>query len=285
VRAGGVRLHHRSAGRGRDVVLLHGLAADLSFWYLRYVPLLARDRRVITFDLRGHGLSSTPRSGYTTRQMARDLLRLMDGLGVARADVAGHSYGGAVALHAALLAPERVRTVALVDARVPSLQPLLDQDERDQWGQMRTRVRRRGGRVTREVPQVAYSYLDELARLEGTARHGLPATGRFAADRWRTLLETTTALQDLARPAGLTARRIAGLPHPVLAVYGELSHCLPTARKITALLPATELEVVPGAGHFHPIAHPHQLAGRLSSFWDRHAEAPVVPLSRPVEEG
>ena len=281
VRAGPVGLHCRSAGRGREVVLVHGLAADLSFWYLRFVPRLAHGRRVITFDLRGHGLSTRPRSGYTTRHMALDLLRLLDVLGVAQADLAGHSFGGAVALHAAVLAPARVRTVALVDARVPSLQPLLDDAEREQWRQMRTRIGGPGRAITSDVPQVAYSYLDELARLEGTPRDRVPATGRHAALRWRSLLENTTALHDVVRPAGLTPRRIASLPHPVLAVYGEQSHCLPTARRIAQLLPRTELELVPDAGHFHPIAHPAEMAGRLTSFWDRHAGPfAVAPADR-----
>lgn len=282
VRAGPVRLHHRSSGRGREVVLVHGLAADLSFWYLRFVPRLARSHRVVTFDLRGHGLSSMPHSGYTSRHLAQDLLRLMDRLGIVRADLAGHSFGGAVALHAAVLAPDRVRTLALVDARVPSLQPLLDADERERWRQMHGRLRHLGSRLGRDVPQVAYSYLDELARLEGVARDGLPATGRQAARRWATLLKDTTALRDVIRPAGLTPHRIAEVPHPVLAVYGELSHCLPTAGRITQLLPRTDLQLVPGAGHFHPIAQPQQLTARLLAFWEGNAVAPVSPSVVPT---
>jgi pimeloyl-ACP methyl ester carboxylesterase len=62
----------------------------------------------------------------------------------------------------------------------------------------------------------------------------------------------------------------------VLAVYGELSHCLPTGRRVTQLLPGTELQLVPGAGHFHPIAQPQQLTGRLLEFWERHAGLPAA---------
>jgi pimeloyl-ACP methyl ester carboxylesterase len=279
VRAGPVSLHHRTVGRGPDVVLIHGLAADLSFWYLRYVPHLAHRFRVVTYDLRGHGLSSMPPSGYTTRSMAHDLARLLDALGIDRAHLAGHSFGGAVALHLAVLAPDRVRSLALVDARVPALQPLLDGKERAQWKRMRARVRSSGGRIDADVPRVAYSYLDELARLEGAGRESLPPTGRRAAARWRTLLETTTALPDITRPAGLTAARISAVRQPTLASYGELSHCLPTARRLTQLLPQIELHTVAGLGHFHPIAQPSALVATLSSFWDRTG-AGTRPLGR-----
>jgi pimeloyl-ACP methyl ester carboxylesterase len=269
VYAGKTALHCRTAGNGPDVALIHGLAGDLSFWYLRFVPRLTHQFRLTTYDLRGHGLSAMPPTGYTTKDMARDLLSLMDGLGIASAHLAGHSFGGAVALHAAIIAPERVRTLALVDARAPSLQPLLSPDERAQWRRMQARVGSRGGRIDGDVPKAAYSYLDELARLGDGRRGEIPATGRRAITRWRTLLETTTALRDVLRPAGLTPDRIARLRQPTLASYGELSHCWPTARRLVELMPQTELHTVAGLGHFHPIAQPTELTMLLASFWAR----------------
>src|SRR5262245_8041617 len=86
-------------GCGREpVVLIHGLASSLAFWYFRIAPDLARQHRVVMLDLRGHGRSSMPATGYAGAAMAADLHALLDHLAVERAHVIGHSFGGNVAL-------------------------------------------------------------------------------------------------------------------------------------------------------------------------------------------
>jgi pimeloyl-ACP methyl ester carboxylesterase len=115
----GVRTHLRQLGAGRDVVMLHGLASSLAFWYLTVAPLIARHARVTVYDLRGHGLSSATPRGYTTGELAEDLLALCDVLGAVRPVLVGHSFGGAVGLHAAALDPARVHGVVLADAFLP----------------------------------------------------------------------------------------------------------------------------------------------------------------------
>ncbi|MFL5542204.1 MAG: alpha/beta fold hydrolase, partial [Longimicrobiaceae bacterium] len=116
---GGVHLHYAQTGRGPDLVMVHGLGANLAFWGLRIAPLLAREFRVTSYDLRGHGRSAAPPAGYTCADMAGDLLGLMEHLELAPAHLVGHSFGGGVALLAAALRPERVRTLVLADAIVP----------------------------------------------------------------------------------------------------------------------------------------------------------------------
>ena len=79
------RLHYVSMGP-RDTtegdripfLLIHGLAANLAFWYGRIAPELAQRHRVVMFDLRGHGRSSMPKSGYGCGQMADDARALLD---------------------------------------------------------------------------------------------------------------------------------------------------------------------------------------------------------------
>src|SRR5688572_7791222 len=106
VRLNGVTIHYRRIpAEGADLVLVHGLATSLTFWYTRIVPLFARDHCVTVYDLRGHGHSEMPSSGYTTADMAEDLHELLQHLDVRQAHLVGHSYGGAVALHYAILHP------------------------------------------------------------------------------------------------------------------------------------------------------------------------------------
>src|SRR5262249_45932567 len=105
IQTNGVELHYLQMGEGPDLVMLHGISGNLAVWPLRMVPLLQQHFRVTTYDLRGHGNSSMPPSGYTTRDMAHDLGGLLDELEIEQADIVGHSFGADVAMHFTLLQP------------------------------------------------------------------------------------------------------------------------------------------------------------------------------------
>jgi len=98
------------------VVALHGIRGHCRRWRgltEEHLPGL----RVHGLDLRGHGLS-TWAPPWTLEQHAADVLTTMDELGLGRADVIGHSFGGAVALYVARHAPDRVRRLVLLDPAV-----------------------------------------------------------------------------------------------------------------------------------------------------------------------
>src|SRR3712207_9214932 len=107
---GEVELAVWRAGSGPDPILcLHGITAQH-----RAFNALARDlassRSLVGVDLRGRGDSAKPESGYGLETHARDVIRVLDHLGLERAVIAGHSMGGFVALKTALSSPERVRS-------------------------------------------------------------------------------------------------------------------------------------------------------------------------------
>ena len=80
----GLRLHYQQLGEGPDLVMVHGLTGNLAVWHLRIVPELTDHYRVLTYDLRGHGYSDAPPTGYTPDDMAGDLLGLLDALEIER---------------------------------------------------------------------------------------------------------------------------------------------------------------------------------------------------------
>ncbi|HMO71468.1 MAG TPA: alpha/beta fold hydrolase, partial [Paracoccaceae bacterium] len=93
----GVRLSVQRAGAGAPLVLLHGFPQTGLCWW-RVAPVLARDFDVIVPDLRGYGLSVAPpdddgHTTYSKRQMARDVVAVLDSLGLQRARVLGHDRG------------------------------------------------------------------------------------------------------------------------------------------------------------------------------------------------
>ncbi len=117
-----------------DVVLIHGVTGDLSIWYLcQAIQTLGTTRRVTAYDLRGHGYSDAPPTGYTSADHAADLFALMDDRGIEHATLVGHSFGGVIALHAAVLAPERVDAVVLSDPYFPALRHLEDVSRWGHW--------------------------------------------------------------------------------------------------------------------------------------------------------
>jgi pimeloyl-ACP methyl ester carboxylesterase len=274
-----VRLSYLDRGRGPDVVLVHGLATNLAFWFAGIITPLAQRHRVLAYDLRGHGRSSMPASGYTTAQMADDLAALLDHVDAPPGvHVVGHSFGGAVALHFALRHPERVRSLVLADARIRSLQPRQRLRDWPLWPTWQARLQRGGLPALDGDREMDFELLEEWAQpswrrlRERTADDDCflpfagPGGGGAAAERWLRLLRETSARDELARSHGMTPRVIADVDVPVLAVFGEHSHCLGTLTRLRQLLPDCEAVVVPGVGHFHPIRRPAEFVRHVRGF-------------------
>ncbi len=119
---GVVTLNLRVGGQGPAVLLLHGYGETGDMW----APLAAaliRDHTVIVPDLRGMGLSSQPTDGYDKRTQAGDMVRLLDGLSIARAAVVAHDIGNMVAFALAAEYPERVSRLVVMDAPIPGIGP------------------------------------------------------------------------------------------------------------------------------------------------------------------
>ncbi len=108
------------AGVGEPTfVLLHGLASTRRIWDL-VVPHLAREHKVIAFDLRGHGETEKPEDSYALEDFAQDVDELMRRYGVTRPILVGHSAGANVALHHAVTRTG-TRGVVLVDGGLVEL--------------------------------------------------------------------------------------------------------------------------------------------------------------------
>ena len=114
-RYGGLRMHVRNwGGKGRPVVLLHGLASTSRIWDF-VAPLLARDFAVIAVDQRGHGDSGKPDQGYDFASVSGDVAALLAGRGIERPVLVGHSWGADVALELAVAHPKLPQGIVFVD--------------------------------------------------------------------------------------------------------------------------------------------------------------------------
>ena len=153
-------------GEGYPVMALHGLASS-AHWYDLVAPHLRDCFRIIAPDQRGHGKTTQASSGYDWGSLAGDVAGLMDHLGIEKAGVFGHSWGGHVASNMASRHPHRVTTVVLIDGGF--------QDGRSRpgatWESFRDRVRPRDVSGNREQfldrlrHQLADCWSDQLERI------------------------------------------------------------------------------------------------------------------------
>ncbi len=280
----GVKLNYQYLpGNGADLVLVHGLASNLAFWYFSVVPLLARRFSITLYDLRGHGQSEMPPSGYSTADMAQDLNSLLDHLNVQRAHLVGHSYGGAVALHYTTLYPERVASLTIADARIRSLQRTQYLRDWPMASTYKAKLQELGARIPSNEAEMGYRLLEIMAEakingrdwktteLDGVTLFGMPKLSNRTAEKWLRLLRTTTARSDLLAVAGLTVNRIEQVHQSVLAMYGEYSICMPSFSGLKKHLPNCHVMIVPRAGHFYPATRPAFFVRHLQMFLNRVA--------------
>jgi len=120
-----VRLHAVAAGPidGPAVVLLHGFPEFWYGWHKQIAPLASAGFRVIVPDQRGYNLSSKPApiSAYAIPELVSDVIAVADQLGRQKIFLAGHDWGAAVAWSAALLHPERIARLAVINVPHPSV--------------------------------------------------------------------------------------------------------------------------------------------------------------------
>jgi pimeloyl-ACP methyl ester carboxylesterase len=132
---GSVRLHCVVEGKGPLVLLLHGFPETSHAWR-KQVPALAQRFEVVAPDLRGYGRSDKPRgiAAYHTSVVAGDILALTHTFDAERAHIVGHDWGGGVAWTLAMLHPEAVDRLAVLNCPHPAV---LRKALRSSWSQIR----------------------------------------------------------------------------------------------------------------------------------------------------
>jgi pimeloyl-ACP methyl ester carboxylesterase len=120
IEADGMTISSYLIGRGKPLVLLHGMGASKISWVPFLTPL-SETHRLIVPDLPGHGESDKPPADYSPRFFARVVRHLLDQVGVEQAVIVGNSMGGRIGLELALRSSNRVRALVLLCAAAPGL--------------------------------------------------------------------------------------------------------------------------------------------------------------------
>jgi pimeloyl-ACP methyl ester carboxylesterase len=122
IETGGATIHTRVGGQGPAVVMLHGFGDTGDMWAPLAAALVA-SRTVVVPDLRGMGLSSHPERGYDKTTQGQDVARLLDRLGIDKADLVTHDIGNMVGYAFAAQYPARVTRWVVMDAPLPGIGP------------------------------------------------------------------------------------------------------------------------------------------------------------------
>ena len=263
----GVRIHFGVAGAGPALVLIHGLVGSVANWRWN-VEELSKDATVYVVDMANMGRSERVAGLDATMAGTADRLAgFMEALGLERADVAGHSHGGAVAMMFAARHPERVRSLILFAPANPfcDLGDVLVRFYQTRMGKMLARtvpymprrvhavsLRRMYGDPARVVEGSLEGYTDGL-RIPGTIEHILRILRSWTADM-------RMLRGELARLASL----------PTLLVWGDRDRAvgLASAERLQGVLRRSRLVVVEGAGHI-PFEEMPEVCNRVVHGWLR----------------
>ncbi len=259
MKVSGIDVNVRSGGSGPALVMIHGFGAALDWWD-GIAPQLEARHRIIAIDLIGHGGSAAPLDGYAIENQAAMVAAVMDGLGISRAALIGHSMGGEVAAALTAARPDRIDGIVLIGTPASA----------DVTFDMMTRLY-----LTPVVGELLSRFRTRAALRRGLAQAfapGFAVPERFVAD----LFQVTDPAFRQAHAASTAFRkerpidvRLASLARPprLLVIFGGSDAIVPPAESERySRVPGAEIVVLPGSGHSPMVEVPERTRELVLAF-------------------
>jgi 3-oxoadipate enol-lactonase len=249
-------------GEGPLLLFLHGIGGNRSNW-LDQLPAFARHFTAVAWDARGYGDSDDYEGPLAFDDFAHDLRRVVDHFDAARAHLVGLSMGGRISMRFALLYPERVATLTLVDTDRGF--STLSAEKRAEFVASR-REPLLAGKEPRDIAdRVSRSLMSPSASPEVLARL-VASISALHKESYLKSLEATVN-QDLVGD-------LTGLTMPTHFVVGAEDRLTPPhlSEAMHRDLPGSALTVIPGAGHLSNIEKPAEFNAAVLAFLLRHRD-------------
>ena len=245
-----------SGGSGAPVIFSHGFLMDHDM-FAPQVGALAGEFRCITWDERGFG--ETPAAEeFTYWDSADDALALLSHLEIEQAFFVGMSQGGFISMRAALVAPERVLGLGLIDTQAgredPAVKPVYDAMT-DDWT-TNGPSDDLAAAVASVIMSPGYDHAPWIAKWQARPKEFIKVPYRALVDR-----------DDISD-------RLGEITPPAIVFHGEADAAISMdrAEQLRAELPnCEELVRIPGAGHASNLSHPDAVNGPLAAFLRKHA--------------
>ena len=243
----GIKIHYETFGEGKPIVLIHGFPVNLKINWLapNWVEALKPIRRVVALDCRGHGESDKPHDpeSYRMENMGGDVLRLMEHLGIEKADLLGYSMGSAVACH--LLARHRERFTSVILVGIGDRYVLRSRAEMRSDGMADAMLAEDPSQITNPIGRRYRALAD------GVPNNDIKALAGYAVNRGEPVDRADLAAVDI----------------PVLIVSGGKDDVMGRADELVAAIPGAELVVIPDADHL--VVFDPRCKERVLSFLER----------------
>ena len=241
-----------SGGNSPPVILSHGFLMDREM-FAPQVEALSPEYRVITWDERGFGETEFDGQPFTYWDSARDCLSLLDHLGLEQAVLGGMSQGGFLSMRAALLAPERVQALVLIDTQ----SGVEDPERLPAYRQM-------------QQTWLEHGPVDELTQTVASLIIGDPVLNEVWIAKWRQLpRHSLKAPGDCLFDRDDITDRLNEIGCPAIVFHGtaDASIEIDKAEQLAgALSGCTGLVRVEGGSHASNLTHPDQVNGPLLEF-------------------
>lgn len=250
-------LDYEVRGAGDPILFISGVADDRNGWGLQ-VPSFENDYACIVFDNRDVGASPRVSEQYTVAEMADDAIGVLDRAGIERAHIVGHSLGGAISLSLAKRAPERVRSLTLIDTFAHSS----TEYQKAIVGAWKTAAR---GLTAEQFTRVALPYWIGASTLEAVGADALVAeiAPAIAAQGVEAFCRQVTVVK-------LTDTRpyLAGISAPTLVVWSTEDTCTPESLSLELVdgIPGAKYVRIEGSGHSPTVEQPEALNSAIRDF-------------------
>lgn len=250
----GLNMYYEIHGDGQPLVLLHGAFSAVGTSFGALIPLLAKQRQVIAFELQAHGRTADIDRPLSIEAMAGDTAAAIQKLGLDSVDLLGYSMGGSVALHSALRYPNLIRKLILMS-------------------------------VSFTLGGVRPGLMDGLGEMKAEMMHGSPWHDEYIKiaphpEHFATLFEKKTAMDRQIQD--IPAESIQGLKMPALLIIGDsdlirIEHAAEFLRLVGGDvfgdmppgLPNSQLAVLPGTSHVSIVGRTELLTPIINSFLDK----------------
>lgn len=265
----GHRRAYVKVGSGPALLLLHGLGCDHATW-MPVIDGLARRYTVIAPDLLGHGASDKPRADYSVGGFANGMRDLLTVLGIDKATVVGHSFGGGVAMQFGYQFPERTERLVLVGSGGlgPEVSPAIRAITTTGFHQVMglltlPGIRHLGTGGLRALSRTGvkgFRDFDEVASIYDSFRD--PAARAAVRHVVRAVVDWQGQIVTMADRAYLTDAM------PMCVIWGDHDRVIPVshAERAADLAPNARIEILPNAGHFPHKDHPERFVKILHDF-------------------
>lgn len=246
----GIKVYYEVYGQGRPIVLLHGAFMTIDLNWGQLIPELSKTRKVIAIELQGHGRTQFSDRKLSHATLASDVEGVMDHLKIDSADVAGYSFGGAVAYQFAIQSPKRLRNLVIISATYKS----------NGW-----------------LPEINNAFKSMKPELFANSPMKV-AYDEVAPDKtkWTKFLEQMIALAG--QPFDLGDSNISKISAPVLIIAGDNDgldkiELIKTYQLLGGAvcadfgaMPKSQLAIVPSQGHVSLMSQTSTILAYLNSF-------------------